>query len=105
LFGSSPYYLFVNLSTWNGLSKSQQVVLVDEGQKIGAFWDPEWLRLSKLEQDKLVAAGSKVTEVSPALVSKLSAAFADGLWDLSAASDPNGTAELHAFAKAHGLAQ
>jgi TRAP-type C4-dicarboxylate transport system substrate-binding protein len=104
LFGSSTYYLFINIRTWNGLSKSQQTVLVDEGQKIGDFWDPEWLRLSKLEEDKLVGMGSKVTEVNPALGSKLSAAFADGLWDLSAASDPNGTAELRAFAKAHGLA-
>jgi len=104
LFGSSSYYLFVNLSTWNGFSKSQQAVLVDEGQKIGAFWDPEWLRLTKLEQDKLHAAGSKVTEVSPELGNKLSASFADGLWDLSSASDPTGTAELRAFAKGHGLA-
>jgi TRAP-type transport system periplasmic protein len=104
LFGSSSYYLFINIGTWNSLSKPQQAVLVDEGQKIGAFWDPEWLRLGKLEQDKLVTTGSKVTEVSPGLGSKLSAAFADGLWDLSAASDPSGTTELRAFAKAHGLA-
>jgi TRAP-type C4-dicarboxylate transport system substrate-binding protein len=104
MFGSSTYYLFINLNTWNGLSKSQQAVLMDEGQKIGDFWDPEWLRLSKLEQDKLVAAGSKVTEVGPGLGSKLSAAFADGLWNLSAATDPKGTAELRAFAKARGLA-
>lgn len=104
LFGSSSYYLFINLKAWNGLSNSQQAVLVDEGKKMGDFWDPEWLRLSKLEQDKLVATGSKVTEVSPGLGSKLSAAFADGLWDLSAASDPNGTAELRAFARARGLA-
>jgi TRAP-type transport system periplasmic protein len=104
LFGSSSYYLFINLNTWKGLSKSQQAVLVDEGQKIGEFWDTEWLRLTKLEQDKLLAAGSKVTEVSPELGNKLSAAFADGLWTLSSASDPTGTAELRAFAKAHGLA-
>jgi TRAP-type C4-dicarboxylate transport system substrate-binding protein len=104
LFGSSSYYLFINLKAWNGLSNSQQAVLVDEGKKMGEFWDPEWLRLSKLEQDKLVATGSKVTEVNPELGSKLSAAFAQGLWDLSASSDPNGTAELRAFAKAHGLA-
>jgi TRAP-type transport system periplasmic protein len=104
LFGSSSYYLFINLNSWNSLTKPQQAVLMDEGQKIGAFWDPGWLKLSKLEQDKLVTTGSKVTEVNPELGSKLSDAFADGLWDLSAASDPNGTAELRAFAKAHGLA-
>jgi TRAP-type C4-dicarboxylate transport system substrate-binding protein len=105
LFGSSTYYLFVNIRAWNSLSKSQQVVLLDEGNKIGEFWDPEWLRLTKLEQDKLVAAGSQVTEVGSGLGNKLSAAFADGLWTLSAATDPNGTAELRAFAKARGLAQ
>jgi TRAP-type transport system periplasmic protein len=105
LFGSSTYYLFINLNAWNGLSKAQQAVLMDEGRKIGDFWDPEWLRLSKVEQDQLLAAGSKVTEVSPALGGKLSAAFADGLWDLSAASDAKGAAELRAFAKARGLAQ
>jgi TRAP-type transport system periplasmic protein len=105
LFGSSSYYLLVNLAAWNGLSKSQQTVLVDEGRKIGDFWDPEWLRLTKVEQDKLIAAGSQVTEVGSGLGNKLSAAFADGLWNLSAATDPNGTAELRAFAKARGLAQ
>jgi TRAP-type C4-dicarboxylate transport system substrate-binding protein len=105
LFGSSSYYLLVNLAAWNGLSKSQQTVLVDEGRKIGDFWDPEWLRLTKVEQDKLIAAGSQVTEVGSGLGNKLSAAFADGLWKLSAATDPNGTAELRAFAKARGLAQ
>jgi len=104
LFGSSSYYLFMNLNSWKGLSKSQQTVLVDEGQKIGEFWDPEWLRLTKLEQDKLVATGSKVTEVNPDLGKKLSAAFAEGLWDLSKASDPTSTAELRAFARAHNLA-
>jgi TRAP-type transport system periplasmic protein len=105
LFGSSSYYLLVNLAAWNGLSKSQQTVLADEGRKIGDFWDQEWSRLTKLEQDKLVATGSQVTEVGPAFGDKLSAAFADGLWNLSAASDSNGTAELRAFAKAHGLSE
>jgi TRAP-type C4-dicarboxylate transport system substrate-binding protein len=104
LFGSSSYYLFINLAAWNGLSKPQQALLLAEGQRIGDFWDPEWLRLTRLEQETLLATGSKVTEVSPVLGSRLSAAFADGLWDLSAVSDPNGTAELRAFAKARGLA-
>lgn len=103
LFGSSTYYLFINLNTWNGLSKSQQAVLVDQGKKIGDFWDPEWLRLTKLEQDKLVAEGSKVTEPRPELRNKLSAAWASGLWSLADAMDPKGTAELRAFAKARGL--
>jgi TRAP-type transport system periplasmic protein len=104
LFGSSSYYLFINRNAWNQLSNSQQAVLLEEGQKIGGFWDPEWLRLSQVEQEKLVAAGSKVAEVRPELGSRLSAAFADGLWQLSAATDPNGTAELRAFAKSRGLA-
>ena len=55
LFGSSPYYLFVNLNSWNSLSKTQQAVLLEEGRKIQDFWDPEWLRLSKVEQEKLIA--------------------------------------------------
>src|SRR5690349_10811810 len=42
LFGSSTYYLFINTKAWNALSKAQQTVLVDEGRKIGEFWDREW---------------------------------------------------------------
>ena len=103
LFGSSSYYLFVNLKAWNGLSTSQQAVLLDEGKKMGDFWDPEWLRLGKVEQEKLLAEGSRISEVSPELRGRLSAAFAAGLWELAAKSDPKGTAELRAFAKARGL--
>lgn len=103
LYGSSTYYLFVNLNAWNSLSRSQQAVLVNEGKKMGSFWDPEWLRLTKVEQEKLVAAGSRVTEPRPELGSKLSAAWASGLWALADAMDPKSTAELRAFVKAKGL--
>ena len=103
LYGSSTYYLFVNLKAWNGLSKSQQAVLVDQGKKMGDFWDPEWLRLTKVEQEKLVEQGSKVTEPRPELGRKLSAAWASGLWSLAEAGDPKSTAELRAFVKARGL--
>jgi TRAP-type transport system periplasmic protein len=103
LFGSSTYYLLVNVKAWNSLSKSQQALLVDEGKKMGDFWDPEWLRLSKVEQDNLVASGSRITEVGPELRGKLSAAWSAGLWDLSAKGDPKGTAELRAFTKVKGL--
>jgi TRAP-type C4-dicarboxylate transport system substrate-binding protein len=103
LYGSSTYYLFVNLKTWNGLSKTQQAVLLEQGKKMGDFWDPEWLRLTKVEQDKLVADGSKVTEPRPGLRNKLSAAWVSGLWSLAEAGDPKAAAELRAFAKARSL--
>jgi TRAP-type C4-dicarboxylate transport system substrate-binding protein len=105
LFGSSTYYLFINSKAWSALSKPQQAVLVEEGRKIGEFWDREWLRLTGIEQDKLLAMGSKVTEVGPALRGKLGAAWASGLWELSAKTDPKGTEELRAFAKSRGLEQ
>ena len=103
LFGSSTYYLFVNLKTWNGLSKTQQTVLLEQGKKMGDFWDPEWLRLTKVEQEKLIAEGSRLTEPRPELRGKLSAAWASGLWTLAEAGDAKAAAELRAWAKAHAL--
>jgi TRAP-type mannitol/chloroaromatic compound transport system substrate-binding protein len=103
LYGSSTYYLFVNLKAWNSLSKSQQTILMNEGKKMGAFWDPEWLRLTKAEQDRLVAGGSRVTEPRPELRGKLSAAWASGLWALAEEKDSKSTGELREFVKAKGL--
>ena len=103
MYGSSTYYLFVNLNAWSSLSKSQQAILVNEGKKMGAFWDPEWLRLAKVEQEKLVAGGSRVTEPRPELRGKLSAAWASGLWALADQMDAKSTEELRAFVKAKGL--
>ncbi|HZS53215.1 MAG TPA: TRAP transporter substrate-binding protein DctP [Bryobacteraceae bacterium] len=104
LFGSSPYYLFVNLNSWNNLSKAQQTVLLEQGKKIQGFWDPEWLRLSKVEQEKLIAAGSQVTEVNPKVGAQLNSAWASGLWTLAATkANAKDLDELRAFAKTHGL--
>jgi TRAP-type C4-dicarboxylate transport system substrate-binding protein len=102
-FGSSSYFLLVNLAAWNKLSDSQRAVLTEEGKKIQDYWDPEWVRLIKAEEDALIANGSQFTEVGPELKAKVSAAFEQGLWELAAKTDPKSIAELHEFAKKHGL--
>src|SRR5262249_46496361 len=104
LFGSAPYYLFVNLDAWNSLSKTQQSVLVEQGNKIQELWDPEWLQLTKSEQDKLIAAGSQVTEVESKLGAQLNQAWTSGLWTLAGTkTGQKDVDELRVFAKSHGL--
>ena len=102
-FGSASYFLLVNLAFWNKLTDAQRAVMIEEGKNIQAFWDPEWLRLVKAEEDALLAQGGKFTDVGPELGPKLSAAFAQGLWDLAAKTDPNAIAQLHDFSKKHDL--
>lgn len=59
--------------------------------------------LTKKEEGALVAQGSKLTELGPEQTAKLSATFADSLWTLANKNNPKDLAELHAFAKKHGL--
>jgi TRAP-type C4-dicarboxylate transport system substrate-binding protein len=102
-FGSSPYFLFVNLNAWNGLTDKQRATLIDEGKKIQDFWDPEWLSLTQKEEDTLLAQGSKLTELGVEQKAKLSAVFAQSLWDLAIKNNPKDIADLHEFAGKHGL--
>lgn len=104
-FGSSAYFLLVNLNAWNKLSESQRAVLTEEGKKIQDYWDPEWHRLIKAEEEALVAKGGQFTDLSPEVRAKVSQAFEQGLWDLAMKTDPKAVGELHEFAKQKGLAK
>jgi TRAP-type C4-dicarboxylate transport system substrate-binding protein len=102
-FGSASYFLLANLASWNKLTEAQRAVMVEEGKNIQSFWDPEWLRLVKVEEDALLTQGGSFTDVGPELRPKVSAVFEQGLWDLAAKPDPTAIAELHDFSKKHGL--
>ena len=102
-FGSSSYFLLVNLKAWNGLTDGQRAILTEEARKIQEFWDPEWLRLVKAEEDALIAQGAQFTDVGPALKDKISLIFEQALWELAGKTDPTAIAELRAFTRSHGL--
>jgi TRAP-type transport system periplasmic protein len=101
--GSAGYFFMVNLAAWNSLTESQRAILTDEGKKIQEFWDPEWLRLVKSEEDALLASGSLFTDLGAEQKSKLGAEFARGVWELTLKGEPRAIAELHEFAKKKGL--
>lgn len=102
-FGTSPYFLFVNLNAWNKLTDAQRQLLTEEGKKIEAFWDKESVRLIKDEEKALLSQGAQLTQLAPEPSAKLSAAFEKGLWDLAAKTDPVAVGELHEFTRKHGL--
>jgi TRAP-type transport system periplasmic protein len=101
--GSAGYFFMVNLAAWNSLTESQRAILTDEGKKIQEFWDPEWLRLVKSEEDALLVSGSLFTDLGAEQKSKLGAEFARGVWELALKGEPRAIAELHEFAKKKGL--
>lgn len=101
--GSAAYFFMVNLAAWNSLSESQRTIMTEEGKKIQEFWDPEWLKLVKNEEDALLAAGSQFTDLGPEQKSRLNTELARGVWDLAAKTDPKGIAELREFSKQKGL--
>lgn len=103
VFGSPVYYLFINLDTWKKMSPAQQNILVEEGKKMEAFWEPEWLKLVKTEEDALIEKGAQITQMGPEQAQQLSAAFEKGLWDLSLKKEPKAVGEFYDFAKKNGL--
>jgi len=102
-FGSSPYFLFVNLNAWNKLSETQRATLTEEAKKIEIYWDTKSLELTQSEEESLLEQGAKVTRLGPEAASKISAAFEKGLWDLAVKTDPAAINELHDFTKQHGF--
>jgi TRAP-type transport system periplasmic protein len=104
-FGTVSYPILMNLSAWRRLTDAQRKILTDEGQKIEDFWHNEWNRLAKDEEDALVAAGSRLTEMGPEQKSKLLASWAEGSWDVAKTRNPKEVAEFREWAKTKGVSQ
>ncbi|MEQ1956663.1 TRAP transporter substrate-binding protein DctP [Mesorhizobium sp. CN2-181] len=103
VFGAPVHSLFINLDTWKALTPAQQSTLLEEGKKIEASWEADWLKLMKTEEAALIEKGAQITTMAPAQAEQLSAAYEEGLWDAALKKDPKDVADLKEFAKKNGL--
>lgn len=102
-FGTSTTYLFMNMARYQALPADQQEALLALGKEIETGGEARMLELVDKEEKDLIAAGSKVTEIAPEFKDKLKQIWADGLFKLSAETDPAAAESLRAIARKAGL--
>jgi len=102
-YGVNYEPIFMNLAAWNKLSPADQKIIKDVAHKIEDTWYVESVKLWDREEKALIAKGMQVTEMGKEQQAKMSAALAEGLWELSAQKSPKDVAALRAFLRSKGL--
>ena len=102
-FGFTSQPILMNLATWNRLSQAEKNVIAAEARKVEASWPRDAAKLIAEEEKALIAKGMQVVQMGEAQKAKLHAAWADGLWEMSAPKAKKEVDELRAFAKSKGL--
>lgn len=101
-FGYSTTYLMMNLSAYNALEDAQKTKLLALGKEIETGGEELMLKLVDEEEAKLREAGSIVTEMAPAVNQKLDETWADGLFGMSAETNPEASEAIRAMARKAG---
>ena len=79
-FGVTNQTLFMNLNTWNGLSKAQQDAVIDVVKELEVSGRAVFEGLWSQEDAAMQKAGLQITEFGPEVAPKVDAMFAEGVW-------------------------
>lgn len=102
-FGFTSQPILMNLAAYNRLSAAEKKIIDDEARKVEASWHKDAAKLIVEEEKALIAKGMQVVQMGEAQRAKLHAAWAEGLWEMSAPKAKKDIDELRAFAKSKGL--
>jgi TRAP-type mannitol/chloroaromatic compound transport system substrate-binding protein len=106
-FGSSPFTLTMNLAKFNKLSKADQDLLLAAGHAVEKSTPKDFDGVAERSIAALKAAGVKEVTLDPALFKKLNAGINRGVWS-TARTTPKTVArvqELYEMAKKNGDAE
>ena len=102
-FGTSNLGLWINLDKWNKLSKGDQNILVAAAKKTEIEMPAIGDKILADESKKLVKFGVKVSQLSAEKHAKVKAVWASSMWKIAQKCCSDGANEVRALAKKAGL--
>lgn len=103
VFGQVGVMIFMNLDSWNGLSKEEQATFEKVGKELELSSVDRFDKLAAQEKQDLLGLGMQMTSFSPDEAAKFESLWSNGVWAVAEKSGLKQVADLHALAKNAGL--